>query len=65
MPPHQQTGSRGKNEPLRHVDKSNQDRQKPAERLRVIQAQQRRDAMRGRSTPVIDPDDDTPIMETR
>lgn len=68
VPPHQQQGSRGKNEPLRHVAKTEQDRQKPSERLRVAQAQARRDAMRRGGSPVpvaLDPDDDTPIMETR
>lgn len=67
MPPHQQTGSRGKNEPLRHQNKTEQDRQKPTERMRVKQAQARRDAMRRGGAPIpADPiDDDTPIMETR
>lgn len=66
-PPAQQTGSRGKNEPLRHVNKSEQDRQAPAERLRVKQAQARRDAMLRGGAPIpVDPiDDGQPIQETR
>lgn len=69
MPPHQQTGSRGKNEPLRHVNKTEEDRTPPHLRKRVIAAQARRDAMRGKTTnPIHIADDlypDLPIKETR
>lgn len=75
MPPHQQTGSRGKNEPLRHVNKTEEDRTPPHLRKRVLAAQARRDAMRGarhipafhEGSALYDADDENapPIKETR